>query len=178
LDICPELSADPPLAGENLRIDAAGSGCTSRRPASCAANMPSCHGRDRGRAPRCFSVGVGQRSDASVITGKRPYFLTQDIHTLPEQDRQGVPSGAGASHRAARRTRADPRRADRAAPYRRTAASGSGTRAAQHFASQAAIAIEKTPVSMRRWIESANGWRKRSAEPSSGSWRRPPRHDR
>jgi signal transduction histidine kinase len=38
-----------------------------------------------------FPMGTGQGNMQSVVTGKRPYFLTQDMHSLPERLRTGVP---------------------------------------------------------------------------------------
>jgi signal transduction histidine kinase len=38
-----------------------------------------------------FPMGSGSGSMQSVVAGNRPFFLTQDTHSLPERDRQGVP---------------------------------------------------------------------------------------
>jgi signal transduction histidine kinase len=38
-----------------------------------------------------FPMGDGTGHMSGVVSGKRPYFLTQDMHALPEPERKGVP---------------------------------------------------------------------------------------
>jgi signal transduction histidine kinase len=43
-----------------------------------------------------FPMGSGNGSMQRVVAGKQPYFLTQDWHSLPDEDRKGVPESVRA----------------------------------------------------------------------------------
>jgi two-component system sensor histidine kinase HydH len=43
-----------------------------------------------------FPMGSGEGQMSGVVSGRRPFFLTQDMHALSEKERQGVPKAVRA----------------------------------------------------------------------------------